>query len=308
MRKAYKTFWALLVLVIGCNIQPDTKQKDLPTAGHICICADHEFELLTRAELEVFSSLYADATIKPLYKTEDSAFDLLLKDSVRLIVAGRKLSSSEEKYFHDKKLNPGQYKIAGDAVTFIVNNNNADTLLSVDELKAVFAGQDSTWQQLNNKFAGKIEVVFDYENSANAAYIQNKLINGGHFPAWCFALHGNRQVMDYISKNKNAVGIIGVNWISDEYDTAVIRALTTIKVMALAVHKSTKMSDYYKPWPVYIQSGQYPLSRNIYIISREAYTGLGSGFLAFVTSDKGQRIVYREGLVPARMPSQTIHY
>lgn len=309
MRTVYTTIVSLLLLLGACTPGANNKVKDTSTSGSITIASDHEFELLTKAEIDVFTYLYTNSKIRPVYKTEDSAFDLLLKDSVRLIVASRKLTAQEENYFNNKKLYPEQVKIASDALAFIVNNKNSDTLLTTDELKAIFGGQDSLWQQLNNKGGkGKITVVFDYNNSANASYIQQKLMQGKRFPSYCFALHGNRQVIDYVSKNENAVGIIGVNWISNEYDTTTIEALKAIKVVSLSSQKSSSSTDYYKPWPEYIATGQYPLSRDIYIISREAYTGLGSGFLSFVKSDKGQRIIFREGLLPVRMPSHNIHF
>jgi phosphate transport system substrate-binding protein len=52
--------------------------------------------------------------------------------------------------------------------------------------------------------------------------------------------------------------------------------------------------------------GQYPLLRDVMIVSREARTGLASGFMAFMASDKGQRIVLKSGLVPATMPIRII--
>jgi phosphate transport system substrate-binding protein len=51
---------------------------------------------------------------------------------------------------------------------------------------------------------------------------------------------------------------------------------------------------------------QYPLRRQVIIISREARTGLGSGFATFVASDKGQRIILKAGMVPAKMPVRIV--
>ncbi len=52
--------------------------------------------------------------------------------------------------------------------------------------------------------------------------------------------------------------------------------------------------------------GKYPLIRDVVMIGREARSGLASGFMAFVASDKGQRIVLKSGLVPATMPIRII--
>ncbi len=285
------------------------KIKDTSTAGHISISADDEFRPITEAELSVFQGLYEKTNIQPVYTTEDSAFTLLKADSVRLIVAGRKLSAQEETYYQQLKLNPQQVKIATDAIVFIVNNNNPDTLLSLDKIKAVFNGQDSVWKQLDNKSStGKISVVFDHENSGNSHYIGQKLLAGQKFPSYCFALHNTTEVINYVSKNENAIGIISLNWISNEYDSNVIRYLKNVKLVALSLNESKNTADYFKPLAYYIETSQYPLCRDIYIISRESYTGLGSGFLSFVTSNKGQRIVFREGLLPIRAIGHTIHF
>jgi phosphate transport system substrate-binding protein len=42
------------------------------------------------------------------------------------------------------------------------------------------------------------------------------------------------------------------------------------------------------------------------MVSREARSGLASGFIAYVASDKGQRVVLKLGLVPATMPIRIV--
>ena len=63
---------------------------------------------------------------------------------------------------------------------------------------------------------------------------------------------------------------------------------------------------FYQPYQAYMAQGKYPLLRDVVMISREARSGLASGFMAFVASDKGQRIVLKSGLVPATMPIRII--
>ena len=65
-------------------------------------------------------------------------------------------------------------------------------------------------------------------------------------------------------------------------------------------------SAFYQPYQAYIAQKLYPLTRNVIIISREARSGLGSGFLTYVASDKGQRVVLKAGLVPATMPVRIV--
>src|SRR5581483_11211309 len=187
-----------LFLVFACGTYTSEKAIDTPTSGSIKIGSDEEFKPLTKAEVDVYTSLYINTKISPVYGSEDSMVDLLMKDSIRLAVISRKLSKTEETYFNNQKLFPEQVKIGEDAVTFIVNRDNPDTLLLMEQIKAVFEGKDSLWQQIdkNNK-QGKITAVFDYGNSGNAKYITQNLMKVGKFPTWCFALNGNKKVVDY---------------------------------------------------------------------------------------------------------------
>ena len=126
------------------------------------------------------------------------------------------------------------------------------------------------------------------------------------FPEWCFAVRSNEEVIKYVESNPSAMGIIGVSWISDEDDSSVKEFLTRIKVMALARHESDNPDNFYKPYQAYISLKDYPLTRDIYMISREGRAGLGTGFVSFVAGDQGQRIIRLMGLLPATMPVRII--
>jgi phosphate transport system substrate-binding protein len=309
--KMQSRIWILLLAVIpfGCG-QNKNSFTDTATSGSIHIVADDAYKPVVEAELNVFQALYRNAHVQVKYETEDSVFkDLLASDSIRFAVTARKLTKEELDYFHSKTYYPEQTKIATDAMVLIVNNNNPDSLLTLDKVKAIFSGQDSTWINIDPKSKlDKISVVFDHEKSSNSRYIKDSILNGGKFPSYCFAVKGNKEVIDYVSKNENAMGVISVNWISDNYDSTVMRFLSQVRVVAISRKESTNINDYYQPFQAYLKMNQYPLCRNVYIIKREARTGLGSGFVSYITSEQGQRIILRAGLLPATVPTEIIKY
>ncbi len=316
---AFHYLLSITVLLLSSCARPGVP-KDTSTSGSISIAADYEYQPVTQAEIEVFQALYHNASIKPVFATEDSAFQLLMADSVRLVIASRKLLPSEENYFHTLKLYPEQMKVATDALALIVNKENTDTLLTLNRLKAIFGGQDSIWRHQTDVSGShpkksspdispeRMSIVFDYANSGSSRYILQNLAGAKKLPDYCYALHGNTEVIEYVSKNKNALGVIGINWISNVYDTSVISHMNDITVIAVAKKDAPSPGDYFKPDKENILYGNYPLCRDMYIVSREAYTGLGSGFFSFVTSNRGQRIIYRDGLAPVTAISHTISY
>lgn len=293
-------FFICPFLWYGCG-QTGKPHTDTPTSGVLHMAADDSYKPTIDAEKLVFESLYTNATVHVKYEPEDSLFNDLMSDSARVIVAGRQLTKQEEAYFKDKQLFPEQVKIATDAVALIVNNENPDTMICMDKIKAIFKG-DSTWDSPEK---GKITVVFDHENSSNSRYIRENLVNGNKFPSYCFALNSNPQVIDYVSKNKQALGVIAVNWVSNDYDSTTVGFLNKVKIVWVSI---TKDGEHFQPYQYYIKTGQYPLCRDVYMIKTEPYVGLASGFLSFVTSDKGQRIIFHEGILPTTVPTHLVSF
>lgn len=293
-----------MVVLFSCNSPTVKNYDDTPTRGEIKIAVDESYQLLFDTEIYTFQSFYKYAKIHAIYEPESEAVKHLLDDSVRFAVMSRELNENEKKYFEEKKLKPRITKIAVDAVALIINNNNPDTNFTLDQIRSLFSGKDTLWNRINSP--GKkdpVRIVFDNSGSGNARFIKENLLNNDAFPENCFAVKSNPEVIDYVNKNPNAIGVIGVNWISDRDDSVSVNFLEKVKVVGIS---NGKGSNFYRPYQAYMQLGDYPFCRNVYIVSREARAGLGTGFAAFVAGDKGQRIILKSGLVPAIAPVRII--
>jgi phosphate transport system substrate-binding protein len=296
-----------VILLVACNTKGD-KYTDTPTTGTISIGVDESFQPLIQAEVDAFMANYKYANVNPLYQTEGEVVKLLLEDSVRLIVITRQLTNQEKAFFQEKKITPRTLKIATDAVAIIVNAANQDTLLTVDQLASIFKGNVHKWNELNGKgLDQEISIVFDNSNSSNLSYIKNKFSLSDSLDNRIFAAKSNQQVIEYVEKNARAMGVIGVNWISDtEDDPRQMDFINRVRVVAVADTTNPGPDDYYQPYQAYLALKKYPLHRDLYIISREARTGLGTGFASFVAGDKGQLVVLKGGLLPATMPIRLV--
>jgi len=294
-------------LLLSCNNNPNAPYNDTPTSGTVNIAADETLRPLVDAELDTFHGLYRYATIKFNYAHETALFKALLNDSVKVIVASRKLHPDEEKVFKARHLIPITTKVAVDALALIVHKENNDTLLQITQLKQLLAGKIHSWKQLHStSVLSDLTFVFDNKGSSTVRYLRDSLMTSTTFPAYCFAVNNNKEVLDYVEKNKNAIGVIGVSWISDQDDASVKDFFSRVRVMALTDKENPVLEDYVQPYQAYIALKQYPLTREVYMINREGRTGLGTGFVSFVAGDAGQRIVRLSGLLPATMPVRII--
>jgi len=296
------TLFALLVA--SCRNPMGVQPLDeAPTRGNIRISVDESFQLLLDTQLYTFQSLYVNAKIAASYKPEADVLADFMNDSVRTVVLTRDLTKEEKEYLLTQKFVARTTKVAHDALALIVNPENPDTLLLDSQLADIFRGKTSKWKQLNPKSADKtINVVFDNNKSGNVRYFREKFALTGNFPSNCFAVNSNDEVINYVKNNPSALGIISVNWISDTQDSISEKFLEAVRV----VEVGTNTLNYCKPYQGYIAEGSYPFCRDVYMIGRETFSGLGSGFTSFVAGDQGQRIILKSGLIPATMPVRLI--
>ena len=80
-----------------------------------------------------------------------------------------------------------------------------------------------------------------------------------------------------------------------------------IRVMSVSAEDVATPANSYKPYQAYLFYGNYPLARSIYALLNDPRSGLPWGFASFMTSDKGQRLILKSGLVPATQPVRIVH-
>ena len=109
-------------------------------------------------------------------------------------------------------------------------------------------------------------------------------------------------MVDFVSSHPDAIGMLGLNWLPDNKDK--------VKVLELADPDAPDSlgtrGKYFRPHQAYVFQGTYPLTRQIYFYSRADVYSVGIGFVSFVTSAPGQKIVLNSGLVPATMPVRLV--
>ncbi len=292
----------LVGIFSSCGTDFNKPYSDTPTSGKVNIAGDETLESLMDAMSDTFMGLYQYASLKVSYKSESACFNDLINDSVKVILSTRKLNEKEIEYFKSRQLVPVTTKIAIDAIALIINRENLDSLLSVEQLKSILDGKTTTWSELHpTSPLGPLSFVFDNNGSSTMRFISDSLMSGKtNFPSFCFAAKSNAQVIDYVEKNKNAIGVIGVNWISDRDDPKMLSFNKRIRVVWLSKRgQAVYPDDYFGPFQAYLYTGDYPLKREVYMISREGRAGLGTGFVSFVAGEQGQRIVRLSGLLPS---------
>jgi len=260
--------------------------------GKATILVDETLKPIVEDQVQVFESNY-DAKITIEAKSEAEVIQALVADNSKIAILSRTLNKDEINYFEKKKLFPKTTPFAKDAIALITNKNTKDTLITLKQLTDLLKGKSQP------EFKG---LVFDNPNSSTVAYLCQlagikKLSENG-----VFSFKTNDEVIQYVAQNNGMIGIIGINYIFEPS----IKSQTNIdKINVLSV-LNTEDNKYYSPSQNDIAEGKYPLARHLFVVNCQGYAGLGMGFASFVSSDIGQRIILKSGLVPVQFPPRKI--
>ena len=296
----------LFVASAGCRNKGTTTLRETPTSGNIRIAADESFRPIIEAEIDTFTALYNYARITPIYQPENELIAFFLNDSVKTIASSWTPTDEQRQVLLDLQTVVRSTVVAYDAIALVMHKSNADSLLTYENVKNIFTGKMTDWKQVNpSSGLGQINVVFDNVRSGNIRYFRELFELPEVLSSNFYAVKSNPEVIDYVSQSPGAIGIISVNWISDEDDPLSFNMLNKIKVAAVS-QPYLDRSSYFLPLQGHIYDKSYPFVREVYMHTRESFSGLGSGFVSFVAGEKGQRIILKSGLVPATMPIRII--
>lgn len=297
-----------LMTLVACNSKPKDGKTDTYNSGVIAIAVDESFQPIIQEQVDVFEGITPLAGIVPHYTTEVDAVNLLLKDSVRVAITTRTLTSEELESFHSRKFAPRTIKMATDGIALITNKQNQDSLITVHDIRRILTGEVKGWNEIFPTSKLKdITLVFDNKNSSTVRFAIDSICEGQALSNNIKALNNNQQVIDYVAQTPDAMGVIGVNWLGNRSDTTNLSFRKEIRVMAVSEEKAATVENSFKPYQAYLYYGYYPFTRSIYILLNDPRNGLPWGFASFLTSDRGQRIILKSGLVPATQPVRIVN-
>jgi phosphate transport system substrate-binding protein len=295
MNKITKTITGFLLLILlfvfSCQKKSDNKIDSI-LEGKATLYVDESILPIVEDEEAVFESQY-EAKLHLVAQSENEVLNSMLNDTAKIAVLTRELTAKELKVFENKKITPKITRFATDAVAFIKNKTANDTLIVLQDVIDFLQGK--AVQNIKG-------LVFDNPNSSTVRYMSQ--ISGVTITNQknIFSFKTNEEVIKYVADNDGMVGVIGMNWIFQP-PLALQEAVDKVNVLGV---KDKDSNEYVYPTQDNLAQGKYPLARHLYIVNCQGYAGLGMGFTSFLTSERGQRIILKSGLVPERIPSREI--
>lgn len=282
----------LLISACGGNSGNKVTQQEDATHGTIRVSVDESFKPVIDSQIKVYQATYPDAHIIAEYKPEADCLKDLMNDSVRMVIVTRGLTPDEVDGMKARlSFEPQFGLLAFDGVALITNPHAKDSLFTVDDIREMLSG--------NTSYAYKI--VMDGVNATSTVrYAIDSILRGQPISKNTQAAKSSPDVIEYVSKDPKAIGMIGVSWVGNHDDSLQLSFLNKVKLASLRCDYC-EGKPYTKPYQANLATSRYPLRRGLYYILKENYSGVGTGLMNFMVYERGQLIFKSAYLLPARM-------
>lgn len=170
-------------------------------------------------------------------------------------------------------------KWAVDGVGIVVNPANPVRNLTQEQVKGIFAGTITNWQEVGGK-DGRINLYTRDESSGTREVFWEKALQKGDIAASANFVVSNGAMKAAISQDPFGIGYVSVGHIDE--------SVAAVAFAGVA------------PTLVNVKDGSYTVSRGLYSNTKGEPAGLVKKFIDYLFSDEGQQIVAANGFVPVK--------
>ncbi|MDD3043445.1 MAG: PstS family phosphate ABC transporter substrate-binding protein [Methanosarcinaceae archaeon] len=296
MASKLKTYAILSVLLmglvfsgIGC-IGSDNGEGAAPATGDtvvdtqsISVKGSDTVLPVAQYEAEQFMASYKNRDIAVTGGGSGVGIAALIDGEIDIAAASRNMKDAEFENAEAKGITPLKHVIAWDGISVVVNQENPVSELSFDQLRRIYNGSFSNWQEVGGEDR-PIAVISRDSSSGTYEYFKETVLLGDEYRPDALTQPTTGAIVGEISLNPNAIGYIGVAYLDE-----------SLKALSVDGGEGFRYPDSEN-----IISGQYPLARPLFFYTDGEPSGLTKEFIDFVLSAEGQELVQEVGYFPVK--------
>jgi phosphate transport system substrate-binding protein len=213
----------------------------------------------------------------------------LINKTVSIANASRKIKDEEIASAKKENVNPMEFVVARDAIAVIVNPNNPIDQLTLQEISDIYSGKINNWSDLGGEDRPIVRLSRETNSGTHTYFLETVLRLGQKDNKTLFSmdtllLPSSEGITAEVSDNPNAIGYDGLGYVVPE-----------VKVLAVA---KTADDPYVMPSADTVNSGTYPIARDLYMYTNGEPSGAVKDYLDWIKSSEAQQIVTTLGFVP----------
>jgi phosphate transport system substrate-binding protein len=241
--------------------------------------------ILAQRWAEQYMTNHPGVTIQVTGGGSGTGISALINGTTDICNASRPMKQSEREKLKQRFNTLGvEIKSARDGLAVYVNDNNSVKELTLQQLKDIYTGKTTNWKDVGGNDA-KIILYSRENNSGTYVYFKDNVLGGEDYAASAQNMPGTAAVVNAVAKDKNGIGYGGA---------AYGKGIRFVKV------KRDANSEGYEPIKENVMSGNYPISRFLFMYTRSKPTGALKEYIDWILSSEGQEIVSKVGYFPIK--------
>lgn len=242
--------------------------------------------ILNQRWAEAYMSKNKGSIIQVTGGGSGTGISALISGGTDICAASRPMNNKEKTSVQTKHGSaPVEISVARDGVAIYVNEANPIKELSLNQIKDIYTGKITNWKQVGGEDA-RIILYSRENNSGTYAFFKEHVLQGKDFSPMSQSLPGTAAVVNAVTRDKKGIGYGGSAY---------------AKGLKFCAVKATDNDKAYSPTEENIVSGKYPASRDLYFYTRTEPSGAIKGFIDWVKSSEGQKIVSSVGYFPIKL-------
>ncbi len=234
---------------------------------------------------EIYMSKNPGVTIQVTGGGSGTGIAALINGGTDICEASRPMKDNEKEQVrarHGKDVK--EIPVALDGVAIYVNQSCPVQSLSQPQLKDIYTGKITNWREVGGA-DGRIVAYSRENNSGTYVFFKEHVLKNEDFARDVQTLPGTAAVVNAVSKDRASIGYGGIAYAKE--------------IRAVPVSRDAS-SQPVQPSLATVQSGDYPLSRNLYFYTVGEPSGEAKAFIDWVLSAEGQQICEAVGYYPLK--------
>ncbi len=290
MKASIRNFLIVLALLLaGCTPKSLVQTGAASASNYIENKGSDTIVNLALAWAEQYQKVHPEVQISVTGGGSGTGIASLINGTVDIANASRAIKPEEMDQAKQAGYNPIEFVIARDAIAVIVNPKNPVKQLTLEQISKIYKGEINNWKEVGGEDRPIVRLSRE-TNSGTHVYFLEEVVRLGSkddksiFSPTTLLLPSSEGIIAEVSSNPNAIGYDGLGYVTD-----------TVKTVAVSKAGS---SDFVLPSVATVNSGAYPISRDLYMYTREVPQGAIKAYLAWIHTPEAQKTVSDLGFVP----------
>ena len=280
-----------LVLSVGCRpAETDASSAEITSGEAIQNKGSDTLVNIALAWAAAYQQVEQEVIIAVTGGGSGTGIASLINGTVDIANASRDMKENEIEEAQANGFDPVEHVVAIDALAVIVHPDNPVSELTIQQLADMYTGRITNWQDVRG-LDEPIVLLSRETNSGTHVYFLEEVVRQGSsenediFAPQTLLMPSSVGITSELRRNPHAIGYDGLGYVDPAHE----------KIVAIA---RTADGPYVMPTVTTASSGDYPLSRNLFMYTAGEPQGNIADYLDWILGPAGQEIVTRLGFVP----------